>query len=152
MTTFSRRSFVVAMAGAGGGLLLGCRLDVSRRAASATGGSAPGATPPVFVPNAFVRVGTDNAVTVILPQAEMGQGVYTALPMLVAEELEVGLDQVRVEHAPGDDRVYANPLINPLIGFISVEIGRAVVVELHLLRHTCYGQTHEGGQIDKYDR
>ena len=44
------------------------------------------------------------------PQAEMGQGVYTALPMLVAEELEVGLDQVRVEHAPPSDRLYANPL------------------------------------------
>jgi isoquinoline 1-oxidoreductase beta subunit len=47
----------------------------------------------------------------MLPQAEMGQGVYTALPMLVAEELEVGLDQLRVEHAPGDNRVYANPLL-----------------------------------------
>ena len=45
----------------------------------------------------------------MLPQAEMGQGILTALPMMVAEELEVGLDQVRVEHAPGDDRVYANP-------------------------------------------
>ena len=47
----------------------------------------------------------------MLPQAEMGQGIYTALPMLVAEELEIGLDQVRVEHAPADDRVYANPLL-----------------------------------------
>ncbi len=71
--------------------------------------SAPAAGPPAFAPNAFVRVGTDDVVTVMLPQAEMGQGVFTALPMMVAEELEVGLDQVRVEHAPGDDRVYANP-------------------------------------------
>ena len=45
----------------------------------------------------------------MLPQAEMGQGILTALSMMVAEELEVGLDQVRVEHAPGDDRLYANP-------------------------------------------
>ena len=67
------------------------------------------AGPPAFAPNAFVRVGTDNVVTVMLPQAEMGQGILTALPMMVAEELEVGLDQVRVEHAPGDDRLYANP-------------------------------------------
>src|SRR4029079_18385204 len=64
---------------------------------------------PAFAPNAFVRVGTDDVVTVMLPQAEMGQGVFTTLPMMVAEELEVGLQQVRVEHAPGDDRIYANP-------------------------------------------
>ena len=69
----------------------------------------PAAGPPAFAPNAFVRIGADDLVTVVLPQAEMGQGIYTALPMLVAEELEVGLDQVRVEHAPGDDRLYANP-------------------------------------------
>ena len=107
----SRRDFVVVMAAAGGGLLLGCRVDEPRRAASSRSGSAPGASPPAFAPNAFVRIGTDNVVTVMLPQAEMGQGIYTALPMLVAEELEVGLDQVRVEHAPGDDRLYANPLL-----------------------------------------
>jgi CO/xanthine dehydrogenase Mo-binding subunit len=47
----------------------------------------------------------------MLPQAEMGQGVYTALPMLVAEELEVDLKRVKVEQAPGDDRTYANPLL-----------------------------------------
>jgi isoquinoline 1-oxidoreductase beta subunit len=111
VNTFSRRSFVVAIAGAGGGLLLGCRLDDSRRAAPTSARSTPDATPPAFAPNAFVRIGTDDMVTVMLPQAEMGQGVYTALPMLVAEELEVGLDRVRVEHAPGDDRIYANPLI-----------------------------------------
>jgi CO/xanthine dehydrogenase Mo-binding subunit len=111
MDTFSRRDFVVAIAGAGGGLLLGCRVDEGRRPAATAAGSAPGATPPAFAPNAFVRIGTDGAVTMILPQAEMGQGVYTALPMLVAEELEVELDQVKVEHAPGNDRIYANPLL-----------------------------------------
>jgi len=56
-----------------------------------------------------VRVGSDDVVTVILPQAEMGQGVYTSLPMLVAEELEVVLDRMRVEHAHGSDQLYANP-------------------------------------------
>ena len=103
----SRRDFVVVVAAAGGGLLLGCRVDAPARAASAKAAAAAG--PPAFAPNAFVRVGTDNVVTVIMPQAEMGQGISTALPMMVAEELEVGLDQVRVEPAPGDDRVYANP-------------------------------------------
>jgi isoquinoline 1-oxidoreductase beta subunit len=110
MRTLSRRSFVVAVVSAGGGLMLGCRFGESRGVASTGTASAPAATPPAFAPNAFVRVGADNVITVILPQAEMGQGVFTALPMLVAEELEVGLDQVKVEHAPGNDRLYANPL------------------------------------------
>jgi CO/xanthine dehydrogenase Mo-binding subunit len=111
----SRRDFVVAIAGAGGGLLLGCRVEGSRSVASstetATSAETAASAPAAFAPNAFVRIGTDDSVTVILPQAEMGQGVYTALPMLVAEELGVGLDQVKVEHAPGDDRLYANPLL-----------------------------------------
>src|ERR1041385_1851072 len=105
----SRRDFVVVMAAAGGGLLLGCRVDARSRAAAGAAKSAAAPDPPAFAPNAFVRVGTDDVVTVTLPQAEMGQGIYTALPMLVAEELEIELDRVRVEHAPGDDRIYANP-------------------------------------------
>ncbi|HEY8197162.1 MAG TPA: xanthine dehydrogenase family protein molybdopterin-binding subunit [Gemmatimonadales bacterium] len=112
MTGLSRRDFVVVIAEAGGGLLLGCRVSEPRRAGSGpTASSTQAPTPPAFAPNAFVRVGTDDTVTVMLPQAEMGQGIYTALSMLVAEELEVGLDQVKVEPAPGDNRVYANPLI-----------------------------------------
>jgi len=111
MTTVSRRDFVVVLTAAGGGLLLGCRVDGARRAASTAAGPTTGATPPAFAPNAFVRIGADGAITVILPQAEMGQGVYTALPMLVAEELEVGLDQVTVEHAPSSDKMYTNPLL-----------------------------------------
>ncbi|MEP6689181.1 MAG: xanthine dehydrogenase family protein molybdopterin-binding subunit [Gemmatimonadales bacterium] len=116
MKTYSRRSFVVVIAGTGGGLLLGCRVDGPRRSAPGTAATSPPAAstikpPPALSPNAFVRIGTDDTITVMLPQAEMGQGVYTSLPMLVAEELEVGLDQVRVEHAPADDRMYANPLL-----------------------------------------
>ncbi len=114
LSSLSRRNFVITVATAGGGLLLGCRVGESRRAAASEPAPAPGATPPTapaFTPNAFVRIGADNTVTVILPQAEMGQGVYTALPMLVAEELEVALDQVKVEQAPGNDRLYANPLL-----------------------------------------
>src|SRR6476469_2266285 len=104
----SRRDFVVVLAAAGGGLLLGCRVDGPKHAASITTRLASPGTP-AFEPTAFVRVGTDHVVTVMLPQAEMGQGILTALAMMVAEELEVGLDQVRVEHALGDDRLYANP-------------------------------------------
>src|SRR5207253_1133104 len=71
---------------------------------------ARGATSPDFAPNAFIRIGTDGRVTMIMGQVEMGQGMYTAMPMLLAEELEVGLDQVRLEHAPPDDKLYANPI------------------------------------------
>jgi isoquinoline 1-oxidoreductase beta subunit len=102
----SRRDFVVVLAAAGGGLVLGCRVDRAPRQAGVA--ESP---PPVFAPNAFVRVGTDNMVTVVLPQAEMGQGILTALAMMVAEEMSVRLNQVKVEHAPGDDRAYANPLL-----------------------------------------
>ncbi len=107
MSSVSRRDFLLAGAAAGGGLLLACRVGERSRPLAAAGA----ATPPAFAPNAFIRIGTDGAVTLITPQAEMGQGVYTALPMVLAEELEVGLDQVKVEHAPPSDRLYANPLL-----------------------------------------
>src|SRR2546428_3887544 len=98
MDRVSRREFLIAGAAAGGGLLLGWHVD------------ARGATSPDFAPNAFIRIGTDGRVTMIMGQVEMGQGMYTAMPMLLAEELEVGLDQVRLEHAPPDDKLYANPI------------------------------------------
>jgi len=107
--TVSRRDFVVAIAAAGGGLLLGCRVD-GRRSLPASAETASSA-PPAFAPNAFVRVGTDGRVTLIMNQVEMGQGMYTSMPMLIAEELEVGLDQVQLEHAPPDDKLYGNPLV-----------------------------------------
>jgi isoquinoline 1-oxidoreductase beta subunit len=105
----SRRSFVVVLASAGGGLLLGCRVGDRLPGKSSTAAAAP--EPPVFAPNAFVRIGRDGRVTMIVGQVEMGQGMYTSMPMLIAEELEVPLDQVRVEHAPPDDKLYANPLV-----------------------------------------
>ncbi len=107
--TVSRRDFVVAIAAAGGGLLLGCRVD-GRRSLPASAETASSA-PPAFAPNAFVRIGTDGRITLIMNQVEMGQGMYTSMPMLIAEELEVGLDQVELEHAPPDDKLYGNPLV-----------------------------------------
>src|SRR5258705_9887081 len=65
-----------------------------------------------FAPNAFIRIDRRGAVTLVMPMAEMGQGVYTSMAMLLAEELEVGLDQVRLEHAPADDALYANPILH----------------------------------------
>lgn len=97
---FSRRFFLRAGAAAGGGLLLS--MNLSRTAAS-------GST--VFAPDAFIRVDRGGRVTLIIPQVEMGQGAYTSLPMLIAEELEVGLKQVTVEHAPPNDGLYTNPAL-----------------------------------------
>jgi isoquinoline 1-oxidoreductase subunit beta len=106
MSRVSRREFLIAGAAAGGGLLLG--FHTGERSAALAPVAA--ATPPAFAPNAFIRIGTDGRVTMIIGQVEMGQGVYTSMPMLLAEELEVGLDQVQVEHAPPDDKLYGNPI------------------------------------------
>jgi len=67
---------------------------------------------PIFAPNAFIRIDRQGAVTLVMPMVEMGQGIYTAMAMLLAEELEVGLDQVRLEHAPPNDALYANSILH----------------------------------------
>src|SRR5713101_2496153 len=101
----SRRGFLTAGAAAGGGLLLAWHLDARPRALAA----AAKGTKSAFAPNAFIRIGRDGRVTTIVAQVEMGQGTYTSMPMLLAEELEVGLDKVQVEHAPPDDKLYGLP-------------------------------------------
>jgi isoquinoline 1-oxidoreductase beta subunit len=97
VVNLSRRNFFKASALAGGGLVLGVYLPGSRSAAGA-------AEPPtaIFSPNAFVRIGADETVTVIVNHSEMGQGAYTTVPMLVAEELEADWSKVRFESAPVD--------------------------------------------------
>ena len=109
MQAVSRRQFVVALAAAGGGLLVGFRLDGGQSLAAAS--EPVPSTPPAFAPNAFVRIGADGRTTLIMSQVEMGQGVYTAMAMLIAEELEVDLTQVDLEAAPPDDKQYANPMV-----------------------------------------
>jgi isoquinoline 1-oxidoreductase beta subunit len=64
-----------------------------------------------FVPNAFIRLGGEGQVVLTMPYVEMGQGTYTSIPMLIAEELEIDLKQVRLEHAPPNEKLYANPLL-----------------------------------------
>jgi CO/xanthine dehydrogenase Mo-binding subunit len=66
-----------------------------------------------FAPNAWVHVRTDGTVAVVINKSEMGQGVYTGLPMLVAEELDVPLDRVRVQFCPADDQ-YADPVFKDI--------------------------------------
>ncbi|KQV99630.1 xanthine dehydrogenase family protein molybdopterin-binding subunit [Rhizobacter sp. Root1221] len=82
---------------------------------SAAAPAAPG-TPVVFEPNAFVRVAADDSVTVISKHLEMGQGTYTGLATIVAEELDAAWSQVRVEAAPADARRYNNLRMGPMQG------------------------------------
>ena len=100
MHLVSRRTFLETSAAVGGGLLLGFTLPPL----------APLQQNGPFVPNAFVRIDRDGRVTLIMHKVEMGQGTYTSMPMLLAEELEVDLSQVQLEHAPPDDARYAEPL------------------------------------------
>ena len=63
-----------------------------------------------FVANAFIRIDETGKTTLVIPQAEMGQGVYTAIAMILAEELDADLAQVVLEHAPPSDKLYGNPI------------------------------------------
>jgi isoquinoline 1-oxidoreductase beta subunit len=99
----SRRAFVRAGVAAGAGLTLAVTLDGCRKE------GAPAAEGAVFAPNAWLRIGTDDTVTVIVDRSEMGQGVSTALPMLVAEELDADWATVRYRFAPANEAYY-NPL------------------------------------------
>src|ERR1700716_1156312 len=73
-------------------------------------------TQSAFSPNAFVRISPDNTVTVIVKHLEMGQGTYTGLPTLVAEELDADWSQIRVEGAPADASRYNNLFLGALQG------------------------------------
>ena len=64
-----------------------------------------------FAPNAFIRVDPRGEVTLIMPQVEMGQGIYTSISMILAEELDADWSRVRVEAAPPDEKLYANPVL-----------------------------------------
>lgn len=66
---------------------------------------------PAFAPNAFIRIDTNGTVRLVMPNVEMGQGTYTGTSMLLAEELGVGLDQIKVEHSPASDELYASPIL-----------------------------------------
>ncbi len=111
-----RREFLKAGAAAGAGLTLGFWVPAGIAQMSGPGKTVGQAAPARFVPNAFVRVGSDNSVTVIVKHLEMGQGTYTGLPTLVAEELDADWAQIRVEGAPADARLYNNLLWGPAQG------------------------------------
>jgi len=94
VTAPSRREFLKTGALISGGLVIGFVIPGVKRFAVAQ--PRPGRP---LVPNAFLRVGSDDTVTVLLAHSEMGQGIWTALPMLIAEELDADWSKIRVEHA-----------------------------------------------------
>lgn len=101
--SFSRRSFLIGASFSTAGLMIGLKPDASLAAND------------MFEPNAFIRIPADGKIVLVMPSVEMGQGIYTAVAMLIAEELEVDLEEVSLEHAPADPLRYANPLLGDQI-------------------------------------
>jgi isoquinoline 1-oxidoreductase beta subunit len=90
--TLSRRNFLKTGAVFGGGLLLSFTIPHANRLLTANAAEE-------FAPNAFLRIGTDNSITVILSHVEMGQGIWTTLPMILAEELDADWSTIKVMHS-----------------------------------------------------
>src|SRR5712672_1909661 len=100
----SRRSLLTG--GLAGGFLLAFHLPV--RAVNEPV-QPPDVTAGKFAPNAFIRIDVTGHTTLVMPQVEMGQGVYTAVAMILAEELDADLSQVTLQHAPPNDKLYGDP-------------------------------------------
>src|SRR6202165_339393 len=100
----SRR--VLLTGGLAGGFLLAFHLPL--RAANEPN-QPPDDTSGKFTPNAFIRIDQAGHTTLVMPQVEMGQGIYTAVAMILAEELDADFAQVTLEHAPPNEKLYANP-------------------------------------------
>src|ERR1700681_2939303 len=101
----SRRALLTG--GLAGGFLLAFHLPV--RAVNEPV-QPPDTTNGKFAPNAFIRVDPTGQTTLVMPQVEMGQGVYTSIAMILAEELDADFKQVTLEHAPPNDKLYGNPV------------------------------------------
>ena len=103
----SRRTLLTA--GLAGGFLLAFHLPL-RALAPNEPVQPPDATEGKFAPNAFIRIDRAGHTTLVMPQVEMGQGVYTAIAMILAEELDADFPHVTLEHAPPNDKLYGNPV------------------------------------------
>ena len=104
----SRRALLTG--GLAGGFLLAFHLpSAGAVAANAPEGAQPG--PDGFAPNAFIRIDRAGKTILVMPQVEMGQGVYTSIAMIIAEELDADWNKVAVEAAPPNEKLYANPML-----------------------------------------
>jgi isoquinoline 1-oxidoreductase beta subunit len=99
----NRREFLETAGITGAGLVIGFHLPATGRGGARAAAAAP------FAPNGWLRIGADESVLVVVDRSEMGQGVTTSLPMLIAEELEADWSKVRIEFAPAD-KAYINPM------------------------------------------
>jgi isoquinoline 1-oxidoreductase beta subunit len=111
LNSLTRRNFLKGSAVLGGGLVVAFVIPGAHR--FAMGAENQGN---VFAPNAFLRIGNDNSVTVLLGHSEMGQGIWTGLTMLIAEELDADWSKIRVEHSPASAKDYG------LAGFGGMQI------------------------------
>jgi len=131
-TPTSRRSFLKTSAVVTGGLMLGFNLPGTQGEAMAAG--------TVHTPNAWVHIADNNVITLLSARSEMGQGVYTSMPMLIAEELHVDINQIKVAAAP-PEAVYVNALLGAQItggstsvreGWLKLRVAGAQVREMLL--------------------
>ena len=114
---FSRRHFLEGCAGLTLGFCVPAFADAATAPAAGPGKAGEGLAAAVnFEPNAFLRIGADNSVTVISKHLEMGQGTYTGLATILAEELDADWKTVRVEGAPADAKRYNNLFWGPAQG------------------------------------
>ncbi len=125
LATDPGRRLLQAGVAAGGGLMLSLSLPYAN-------GDAEAADADGFSPNAFIRIEKDGQIILTMPYVEMGQGTYTSIPMLIAEELEVDLTEVRLEHAPPNEKLYGNPLLG---GVQATGNSNAVRASWQPLRH-----------------
>ena len=124
-TELTRRAFVRAGGAAGAGLVLAFHLPSVGRLSAAEMGE-PRAPLLPFVPNAFLRIDADGTTTVVVGQSEMGQGVFTSLPMILAEELDADWTRIRVESAPAT-AVAGAPFGNTMMGKTQMTVGSSSV-------------------------
>jgi isoquinoline 1-oxidoreductase subunit beta len=108
VSDLSRRDFLGATASVGGGLMLALTLPAAIGKSNSPTAAGAGRASVAAQLNAWLKIGRDNSITVIVDRSEMGQGVYTALPMLLAEELSIDLNAIQIVPAPVGD-AYVNP-------------------------------------------
>lgn len=112
----SRRLFLKGTAAAGAGLILGFQIGCGPSAKQPQGPAPAPAPGEPFAPNAFLRIAPDGTVTVVSKHIEFGQGTYTGLATILAEELDADWSKVRVESAPADASRYNNLAFGPMQG------------------------------------